>query len=111
MKFPTKEFHLRRVFPIFVLLLLLLSLLAAPSSRDARATATVAAKTVPAIHAPQNPEQAGHYRKLAAVKRRAAANVPAKRDCYLAWARYYDCLAAKSDAGDERDCGPEPHYC
>jgi hypothetical protein len=114
MKVVDKEFRLRRMFPGFLLLLLLLSFLYAPSPLNARATVeakSVAAKSVATGRAPQSPEQAENYRKLAAAKRRAAENVPAKRDCYLAWARYYDCLAAKSDAGDNRDCGREPPYC
>jgi hypothetical protein len=60
---------------------------------------------------PQNPNQAESYRRLAAAKRKAADNVPAKRDCYLAWARYYDCLAGKYETGDNRDCGKEPPAC
>ena len=59
----------------------------------------------------QNPSQAESYRRLAAGKRKAAENVPAKRDCYLAWARYYDCLAGKYETGDNRDCGKEPPAC
>ena len=59
----------------------------------------------------QNPNQADSYRRLAAAKRKAAENVPAKRDCYLAWARYYDCLAGKYETGDARDCGKEPPAC
>ena len=59
----------------------------------------------------QNPNQAESYRRLAAAKRKAAENVPAKRDCYLAWARYYDCLAEKYQTGDNRDCGKEPPAC
>ena len=59
----------------------------------------------------QNPSQADSYRRLAAAKRKAAENVPAKRDCYLAWARYYDCLAGKYETGDARDCGKEPPAC
>jgi hypothetical protein len=59
----------------------------------------------------QNPNQAESYRRLAAAKRKAADNVPAKRECYLAWARYYDCLAGKYQTGDNRDCGREPPAC
>jgi hypothetical protein len=59
----------------------------------------------------QNPNQAESYRRLAAAKRKAAENVPAKRDCYLAWARYYDCLAGRYQTGDNRDCGKEPPAC
>ena len=59
----------------------------------------------------QNPGEAENYRKLAAAKRKAAQNVPAKRDCYLAWARYYDCLAARSETGDGRNCGAQPADC
>jgi len=59
----------------------------------------------------QNPGQAESYRRLAASKRKAAENVPAKRDCYNAWAKYYDCLAAKYETGDNRDCGKEPPAC
>jgi len=59
----------------------------------------------------QNPGQAESYRRLAAAKRKAAENVPAKRDCYNAWANYYDCLALKYEKGDNRDCGKEPPAC
>ncbi len=62
-------------------------------------------------HAIQNPTQAESYRRLAAAKRKAAENVPAKKDCYLAWAKYYDCLAGKYETGDNRDCGKEPPAC
>ena len=62
-------------------------------------------------HAIQDPTEAENYRKLAAAKRKAAENVPAKRECYLAWARYYDCLADKLESGDNRDCGKEPDDC
>ena len=74
----------------------------------------VAPRREPAVstaHTPQNGNKAETYRKLAAAKRRAAENVPAKRDCYLLWARYYDCLADKLEAGDNRDCGKEPDEC
>ena len=62
-------------------------------------------------HAVQNPNQADSYRRLAAAKRKAAENVPAKRECYLAWARYYDCVADRYQTGDNRDCGKEPPPC
>lgn len=66
--------------------------------------------TRPVVKA-QNPSQAESYRRLAAAKRKAAENVPAKRDCYNAWAKYYDCMALKYDTGDNRDCGKEPPAC
>jgi hypothetical protein len=68
-------------------------------------------RAVSHVHTIQNPHQAENYRRLAAAKRKAAENVPAKRDCYLAWARYYDCLAGKYQTGDNRDCGKEPPAC
>ena len=66
---------------------------------------------VVSLYASQNPSQADSYRRLAAAKRRAAENVPAKRDCYNAWARYYDCLALRYETGDNRNCGKEPPPC
>lgn len=70
-----------------------------------------APKAVSHVVAIQNPNQAESYRRLAAAKRKAADNVPAKRECYLAWARYYECLAGKYQTGDNRDCGQEPPAC
>ena len=69
------------------------------------------AKPLVKVRAMQNPSQAESYRRLAAAKRKAAENVPAKRDCYLAWAKYYDCVAGKYETGDARDCGREPPAC
>lgn len=86
---------LKRVIRSVFLLLLVMSL-------DARSVIN---------HPIQNPNQAESYRRLAAAKRKAAENVPAKRECYLAWARYYDCLAGKYQSGDNRDCGKEPPAC
>lgn len=97
------------VLPLLVLLLSLITWL--PGIMPAQATATAACTSASAPHLAQDPAQAENYRKLAATKRRAAENVPAKRDCYLAWARYYDCLAARSEAGDDRDCGARPPDC
>ena len=59
----------------------------------------------------QDPNQAEEYRKLAAAKRKQAEQEPQKRDCYLAWARYYDCLADRAEAGDNRQCPPRPPDC
>jgi hypothetical protein len=56
----------------------------------------------------QDPIQAEKYRKLAEAKRREAQRVPEKRECYLAWARYYDCLAEREEAGDNRTCARPP---
>jgi hypothetical protein len=110
MKVRNKDSHRRRVFSVFLLLPLLLVIFL-HARTPVNATAAVARKPVSVIRTPQNPNEAENYRKLAAAKRKAAENVPAKRDCYLAWARYYDCLAAKSEAGDYRDCGRQPDDC
>jgi hypothetical protein len=97
-----------RVIWSFILLLLIMSLLSArPVVKADDRDRAKAAHARPM----QNPTQAESYRRLAAAKRKAAENVPAKRDCYLAWAKYYDCLAGKYDTGDNRDCGKEPPAC
>ena len=67
-------------------------------------------RAVSHAHTVQNPNQAESYRRLAAAKRKAAENFPAKRECYLAWARHYDCLAEKYQNGDNREC-KEPPPC
>lgn len=56
----------------------------------------------------QDPNQAENYRRLAAAKRKAAERVPEKRQCYEAWAKYYDCLADRAEYGDGRACPAEP---
>lgn len=98
-----------RVRRLLVLSLLLVTALSGKAPFKADGTVFGAAAST--SHLRQDPNQAENYRKLAATKRRAAENVPAKRDCYLAWARYYDCLAARSEAGDDRDCGARPPDC
>lgn len=110
MKFVTRKSRLKQMSPGFCLpALLLISFV--PARMPADATAAGVTRPVSAIAAAQNPTEAETYRKLAAAKRKAAQNVPAKRECYLAWARYYDCLAAKIEAGDNRDCGKQPDDC
>jgi hypothetical protein len=101
--------RLRVAVPGLVLTLLLMAGL--PVRIPVQATAPVGNRIVSTGHMTQNPSEAESYRKLAAAKRKAAENVPAKRDCYLAWARYYDCLAARSESGDSRDCGAQPADC
>lgn len=56
----------------------------------------------------QDPNLAENYRRLAAAKRKAAERVPEKRQCYEAWAKYYDCLADRAEYGDSRECPAEP---
>jgi hypothetical protein len=99
MNTQNRQSFLMRVMGSFILLLLIIMSLLYARPEAARA------------HAIQNPSQAESYRRLAAAKRKAAENVPAKRDCYLAWAQYYECLAGKYETGDTRDCGKEPPAC
>ena len=102
-----QSFRMRATGSCVLLLLLMMSLLYARPVVKAGHP-----QIAPAVaHAIQNPSQAESYRRLAAAKRKAAENVPEKRDCYLAWARYYDCLAGKYETGDNRDCGKEPAAC
>ena len=110
MKVLSNYSHLKGLRPrLLALSLLLITCLSGTASFEA--IITVVNASVSTTHLKQDPNQAENYRKLAATKRRAAENVPAKRDCYLAWARYYDCLAARSEAGDDRDCGARPPDC
>jgi hypothetical protein len=97
--------RLRKMVPAFFMLPLLII-----TYGSARMPVNAGAPVV-SLLTTQNPTEAESYRKLAAAKRKAAVNVPGKRDCYLAWARYYDCLAARSEAGDGRDCGAQPPDC
>ena len=103
----SQRFRMRIIWS-FIFLLLIMSLLYARPV--VKADDRERAKATPA-RPMQNPSQAESYRRLAAAKRKAAENVPAKRDCYLAWAKYYDCLAGKYETGDSRDCGKEPPAC
>jgi|SRR6185503_5423191 len=107
MKSRNRHPRLRVVGKFLLLLALLISSFYARPVVNAGDTQ----RAEPVSSAAQNPSQAENYRRLAAAKRKAAENDPARRDCYLAWARYYDCLADKYQSGDNRDCGKEPPDC
>jgi hypothetical protein len=103
-----QSFRMRVTWSFILLLLMSMSLLYARPVVKADGPQRAEAAHARAV---QNPSQAESYRRLAAAKRKAAENVPAKRDCYLTWAKYYDCLAGKYETGDSRDCGKEPPAC
>ena len=71
-------------------------------------SSTPVAARVGSVTPLQDPNQAENYRRLAAAKRKAGDRVPEKRQCYEAWAKYYDCLADRTEYGDGRECPAEP---
>jgi hypothetical protein len=111
MKAATTKTYRRTRIILMSLLLFVLSagLLYTGVQSKARYTPSVLSASS-ANTAGQNPYQAQKYRKLAEAKRQEAERVPERRDCYLEWARYYDCLADREDAGDNRKC-PRPADC
>lgn len=101
--------RIRLMRGLFLFPMLVMSLL--PAKAPVIADFTQRVDALSRAHAHQDPNLAQKYRRLAEAKREEAERVPEKKNCYLAWARYYDCLAERADAGDNRQCPPRPEDC
>lgn len=97
--------HSIKMWGALLLALLLVSLIAfaALSKRvDARAATT---KLEAQVSAAQDPKQAEYYRKAAAAYRKQAERTSgSQRDCYNAWAAYYDCRAEQLETDSRKQC-------
>jgi hypothetical protein len=108
MDFPTKA---QRRLLILSLVISAISLMASLPTLVSSGTRSASAQAAFGRLRAQDANQAEKYRKLAEAKRKEAERAPEKRDCCLAWARYYDCLAERAGAGDNRPCPPRPPDC
>lgn len=88
-----------------MLAMLLISLVAFASLRNSVQVRAAASKTEES--ATQDPKQAAYYRRSAAAYRKQAERTSgSQRDCYYAWANYYDCKAEQLETNSRKQCVP-----